>query len=159
MAMLASTSNSIQITWTPVFIFASSPASLRLMSFSRVTLALGDSFIRPINSFIARLVQTGAFALLTLLTITSDEIGCRLFVSPGFARFSVDAGGEGNPCFGTRPDWPVSACAENSKTQKRANSRCTPSRDRRVLESGTELICISPKAWILSSYLIRKNQI
>src|SRR5437660_7507858 len=142
----------------PAFIFASSPASLRLMSFSRATLTLGDSFIRPIISLIARLIQTGAFALLTLLTITSDEIGCGLFVSPGFARFSVGAGGEGKSCFGMRPDWPFPACAKNRKKQKRANSRCAPATDLRVLEGGTELICISPKAWILSSYLIRKNQ-
>src|SRR5438046_10466262 len=99
------------------------------MSFSRVTLALGDSFIRPINSFIARLVQTGAFALLTLLTITSDEIGCRLFVSPGFARFSVDAGGEGNPCFGTRPAWPCSASHEYRQHTTGAKTRPLTRRD------------------------------
>ena len=98
------------------------------------------------------LVQTGAFALLTLLRITSDEIGCGFFVSLGFAGFSVDAdcegndaGGEGKSRFGVRPDWPFSACAKNSKTQNRANSRCKPSADRRVLENGKALIFISPK--------------
>jgi len=111
------------------------------------------------------LVQTGAFALLTLFTITSDKIGCGFFVSLGFAGFSVDAGcegndtgGEGKSRFGARPDWPFSACAKNSKIQNRANSRRASVTDRRVLESGTELIFISPKYGLVFSF-IPNNQI